>query len=216
MKAISYHTVDKSTWGLGPWQEEPDKRQWLDKETGYPCLIVRNARLGFLCGYVGVPRRHPAYQLHYDGIPYKSAQYAHRKYREAFARAERGNKIDAFFRALHSKKRPSIPKGAGIKVRELDCHGGLTFASLCQSGEKVLEKGVCHTVELGEEKRVWWFGFDCGHAWDISPGYTFGVPMLDMEESSYKDIAFVTTEVQSLAKQLKALEKGKKHAKKKP
>ena len=41
METIDYRTVDKTTWGAGPWQDEPDKKQWRD-ETGFPCLIVRN------------------------------------------------------------------------------------------------------------------------------------------------------------------------------
>lgn len=53
-----WKTVDKSAWGPGPWQDEPDKKQWTDQETGLPCLIKRN-RAGALCGYVGVPEGHP-------------------------------------------------------------------------------------------------------------------------------------------------------------
>ena len=61
MKAIQYRdVVDKSDWGPGPWNNEPDKAQWQDKATGLPCLIVRGP-LGALCGYVGVPPGHPAY-----------------------------------------------------------------------------------------------------------------------------------------------------------
>ena len=48
-----YTTIDKSTWGPGPWQSEPDKLQWVDKETQFDCLIVRNGEIGNLCGYVG-------------------------------------------------------------------------------------------------------------------------------------------------------------------
>lgn len=58
---------DKSSWGDGPWQHEPDKAQWTDAATGLPCLLVRN-RLGALCGYVGVMAGHPAYQKHYDHV----------------------------------------------------------------------------------------------------------------------------------------------------
>lgn len=61
MKTIQYTTVDKSTWGPGPWQSEPDKMQFQDEVTGFPCLIVRTARPGHLCGYVGVPESHPCY-----------------------------------------------------------------------------------------------------------------------------------------------------------
>lgn len=66
MKTIEYCTIDKSEWGDGPWQDEPDKRQWLDETTGLPCLIVRHKRGGHLCGYVGVPKDHPYHGKHYD------------------------------------------------------------------------------------------------------------------------------------------------------
>jgi hypothetical protein len=52
-----YRTEDKTTWGRGPWQTEPDKAQWIDPATGLDCLIVRNGS-GALCGYVGVPPEH--------------------------------------------------------------------------------------------------------------------------------------------------------------
>jgi len=67
MKTIEYTTIDKSKWGDGPWQNEPDKKQWLDTDTGLPCLIVRNYH-GFLCGYVGVTEGHPAFKKHYEDI----------------------------------------------------------------------------------------------------------------------------------------------------
>lgn len=57
MNTLEYRTVDKSTWGAGPWQSEPDKKQWQDMATGLPCLIVR-APSGALCGYAGVDQQH--------------------------------------------------------------------------------------------------------------------------------------------------------------
>jgi hypothetical protein len=38
MDTIEYRTIDKSQWGPGPWQDEPDKKQWQDEATGLPCL----------------------------------------------------------------------------------------------------------------------------------------------------------------------------------
>ena len=49
------------------WETEPDQDQWLDKETGLPCLILRNG-IGALCGYVGISSDHPFYLFHYDNI----------------------------------------------------------------------------------------------------------------------------------------------------
>lgn len=60
------HT-DKSSWGPGPWQGEPDKKQWTDQATGLPCLIKRNDG-GALCGYVGVPEGHPWYRADYSHV----------------------------------------------------------------------------------------------------------------------------------------------------
>lgn len=57
--------IDKSRWGEGPWHKEPDKAYWVDPKTGLDCLIVRTA-LGHLCGYVGVPPKHPFHGKHYD------------------------------------------------------------------------------------------------------------------------------------------------------
>ena len=65
MNTIIYRDViDKTSWGDGPWQQEPDKLQWQD-ETGLPCLAVRHLRTGNWCGYVGVAHGHPLYGCHY-------------------------------------------------------------------------------------------------------------------------------------------------------
>lgn len=51
----------------GVWQEEPDKKQWVDPDTGLPCMIVRSD-IGALCGYVGVPPGHPWHGKDYQDI----------------------------------------------------------------------------------------------------------------------------------------------------
>ena len=62
---IEYRSVDKSLWREGPWQAEPDKKQWHDDETGMACLIVRGPS-GAWCGYVGVAPGHPLYGKGYS------------------------------------------------------------------------------------------------------------------------------------------------------
>lgn len=74
MEARSWNSVDKSAWGDGPWQSEPDKMQWQDEATGFACLIVRDP-MGALCGYVGVPETHPAHGLSYDGTPDEALRF---------------------------------------------------------------------------------------------------------------------------------------------
>src|SRR5262245_28942541 len=67
MKTIEYRWIDKEKWARGPWDQEPDKVQWSDLETGLPCLVVRHPRLGNWCGYVGVSEDHPWFgQAYYD------------------------------------------------------------------------------------------------------------------------------------------------------
>lgn len=51
----------------GPWDDEPDKVQWVDPATNLDCLMVR-ASTGAWCGYVGVPQGHPSYGQDYDYI----------------------------------------------------------------------------------------------------------------------------------------------------
>lgn len=70
MKEQEWTYVDRSTWpehGNADWDNEPDKKQWLDKETGLPCLIVRGPS-GALCGYVGVPSTHPCFEKDYGDV----------------------------------------------------------------------------------------------------------------------------------------------------
>lgn len=68
MEYIERKFMDKSDWLRGPWDHEPDKIQWVDEATGFPCLVVRNA-MGSWCGYVGIGRYH-----RYYGVPFGQAQ----------------------------------------------------------------------------------------------------------------------------------------------
>jgi len=150
MKTIEYKTTDKSDWGPGPWQDEPDKMQFPDPITGLPCLIVRNFS-GALCGYVGVAEGHPYYGKDYNNI-------------------------------------------------EADVHGGLTFANACSPGGDEA-KHICHLPGEGEPDHVWWFGFDCAHSGDLSPKMHQRYGSLHYAES-YRTIAYVKSEIASLARQL--------------
>lgn len=67
MEHKTWTTADKSSWGPGPWQDEPDKEQFTDEATGLPCLAVRNHG-GSLCGYVGVAEGHPWFGKGYDDV----------------------------------------------------------------------------------------------------------------------------------------------------
>lgn len=60
--------IDKSEWGDGLWQDEPDRVDWRDDATGLPCLALRNATLGHWCGYVGLPPGHPWHGKGYEDL----------------------------------------------------------------------------------------------------------------------------------------------------
>lgn len=71
-------------------------------------------------------------------------------------------------------------------VNDISVHGGLTFAA--------------SELHYQPEKDLWWFGFDCAHAGDISSVF------LMYSNDTYKTKEYVIEEVKSLAEQLKKIE----------
>lgn len=57
--------LDRSDWPEGEWTAEPDRVEWRDEGTGFPCLAIRHPHNLNWCGYVGVPPGHP---LHGVGV----------------------------------------------------------------------------------------------------------------------------------------------------
>lgn len=192
MQTREWKTTDKSDWkaGYGPWSEEPDKKQWVDEETGLPCLIVRNPS-GALCGYVGVSAGHPMFEKNYsERLPVPI--------REAVALGANPSYIALFCEALHEDD-------GMVRADVLfQVHGGLTFAGHCCPHPDDEGRGICHVAEPGDDDNVWWLGFDCAHYGDVSPKYD--KEYLNEWFSTYKRIGYVTVEVQNLARQLKAME----------
>ena len=86
----------------------------------------------------------------------------------------------------------------------VDVHGGLTYANVCSTP-------ICHIPQPGMPDDVFWFGFDCNHYMDYSPGMAaienkFGWEPTISRDQIYRNIEYVTNEIKSLAEQLKALE----------
>ena len=61
------HKSDRTSWGRGPWDAEPEDRVDF-VHAGFACFVKRGP-LGVWCGYVGVPQGHPAYGYGYDDVP---------------------------------------------------------------------------------------------------------------------------------------------------
>lgn len=149
--------IDRTGWGPGPWDNEPDKASWTDEATGLPCLAVRaNPLHSIWCGYVAVNPDHPYHGKDYDDV-------------------------------------------------DVTVHGGLTFADSCRDDEPI-ESAVCHIPEPGQPADVWWFGWDCGHTWDIQPAYLAHWPeMADLHQrtgAEYRTLDYVRAECARLAHQL--------------
>lgn len=106
MDSKTWTTEDKTAWGDGPWQAEPDKEQFTDELTGLPCLIKRNGS-GALCGYVGVAEGHPWFGQNYYWPSGYDAD---------------GNEV-----ALP----PALQALSDVSV-----HGGLTYSGFCQPGDQ--------------------------------------------------------------------------------
>lgn len=76
--------------------------------------------------------------------------------------------------------------GANYEDIPIDCHGGLTFSG-----------------QLRNDTENYWIGFDCAHLGDISPRWP---EMFRDPHSSYKNAAYVRSEIESIVRQLKDLE----------
>lgn len=59
---------EKSAWGPGPWDDEPDRVEWREPTMpGLVCLVARGP-MGNWCGYVAVPPGHPAHGADYNDV----------------------------------------------------------------------------------------------------------------------------------------------------
>lgn len=148
MKTETY--VNKDDWGDGPWQDEPDKIQWVDPDTLLDCLIVRGPA-GALCGYVGVDETHPLFKVGYNKCSMPARGQS--RYRRS-GRIRGKDKM---------RRRPCDKYNCSHRPESLlTVHGGLTYSNMC-SGK------ICHVPEEGRPDKVFWFGFDCAHYMDEAP-----------------------------------------------
>lgn len=94
--------IDKSKWGDGPWQTEPDRIEF--QHNGLPCLMLRTAHGGNWCGYVAVGPDHPWHSKGYTDCTAKP-------------KCEK-SKTDHY--CDHTPE------------HLIDVHGGLTYADFCR------------------------------------------------------------------------------------
>ncbi len=58
-----------------PWESEPNYAEWIDSESGYNCVIVREVH-DALCAFVCIERPHPFYGRRSNGEPGKNTPVA--------------------------------------------------------------------------------------------------------------------------------------------
>lgn len=82
---------------------------------------------------------------------------------------------------------------------DIEVHGGLTYSDPC-AGE------ICHVPKPGEPDDVWWFGFDCAHAYDRTPGMEAALAAMGGlgPDAVYRTRAYAEAETRRLAEQLAA------------
>lgn len=89
---------------------------------------------------------------------------------------------------------------------DVEVHGGLTFSGACQEGDDSARR-ICHIPSPGEADDVWWLGFDCAHAGDISPSVERPPRFLEVSggfHETYKSLDYVRAECASLARYIAA------------
>jgi hypothetical protein len=208
MKVKAYKTVNKSKWSRGPWDNEPDKVQYTDPDTGLPCLIVRHPTCGQLCGYVGITEGHPDFEKDYDSV---AAEVHGGLTFSSFCQEETSEVFLKWNASMKARTEEALRYPQGDAAHDWEQMGHLVddYEAWREYHEA---SAICHTVEPGDNKRVWWLGFDCAHCYDLSPGLR---RMLDehgvgsrLRDETYRDIEFVKAEIASLAKQLKSRDVG--------
>jgi hypothetical protein len=156
-----------------PWETEPNS---LDFEADDLRCAMRRNNLGVWCGYVGVGPEHPLF-----GLPTNHPLKLPRSWFEGRRGLEGTGPMDLFIHAMSGKR---LEDACDISLA-FQVHGGITYAD-----------------HLSDSDKLWWFGFDCGHAGDYVPGIMRGIVGVI---GVYRDQQYVVAECQSLAAQLVAI-----------
>jgi hypothetical protein len=166
----------------GPWIGEADKLSWVDDETGFECIMLRETGDGYLSGFVGVPCGHPLWGWNHEAIP-----------------TDLG--IDVHGGLTYSRicdEGPEPTRRIAVEARRI-CHVPRVPYQF---------EPISHATDhRPEDAHVWWFGFDCNHLYDVIPGETrHGLRFLGAETGAkYRDDGYVVREVINLARQLRAI-----------
>ncbi len=157
--------------GPGPWDDEPSEVNF--EASGLKC-VLRRGPMGAWCGYVGIPNFHPLFGHDYNEECEALNDLCNRVMKGPVGK--RGV-VPLFCAGLRDGKAIARPDLV------FDVHGSITYASDRPGG-------------ASSKSDLWWFGFDCSHAGDLSPKLpTFG-------DEQYRTVQYARSETESLAGQL--------------
>ena len=157
----------------GPWLTEPT--EVLFEYAGLQCAMLRRDAHSHWRGYVGLPKDHPLY-----GVGYREESPALALALEARKEMPLGEKagLGLILSVLLGGELTANPETVFV------VHGGLTFAEDRIATENAPEG-------------LWWFGFDCAHAGDLSLEYGNVTG-----EEVWCDVNYARAETELLADQL--------------
>lgn len=139
--------VDRSTWGPGPWDGEPDKVQWKDATTGLDCLANRNSHSGNWCGYVGLPPGHKWHGKGYDDVRFDDEEDPYPNVHGGLTFASECEKADEPCRGICHIPAPGEPEH--LWWLGFDCHHGHDYAP----GSAAFERSRGWELNQGDSSR---------------------------------------------------------------
>ena len=163
-------------YGEGPWESEPDRVAWIDAETSYPCLILRQPD-GTLSGFVAVGPDHQLWCFERDAIPTTLGIKVHCGIDYAAICREDDPPCVRICHPADNAARRHITMTPGIADIDVDGHAAWWFGFNCNKTNDFLPEGYA----LNDEDR------------EDGP-------------RAYRDIAYVANQTVSLARQLKAFD----------
>lgn len=235
-----FHGVtDRTGWYPGEWDAEPDKMQWQDETSGYVGLITRHEHFGNLCGYIGVPKSHPLHGSHYGTVVHLGKDYmrsllAARGVAELYE--DDVQKGDVQVQALLDAHGGITYADHGATITKESWQKTCQYLARCQSDAERHPLGdsarfikrwakACKSYTTwqalaerdglfvyGAPVDTWYFGFDCGHAWDYAPGLVASTDRLmgsqrpRPADEVYRTMGFVREQCDALARQLHQIE----------
>lgn len=198
-RAWEWPSGGSDQWGEGAWEDEPDKVQWIDGESGLHCIILRAGVDGSLNGYVAVHEGHPC---HGHDLGHRRPLVDE----------------DEFGPAIWAEGEEPDSRGPGCRSsclgQDIELHNALNFAGPSVDPVDQDEEGRsrCLAGDITSGSH-WWFGFDNGHAGDGTPAmHRASIAGAWSNNWPYRDVVFVGRECVKLARQLAEIEREERQA----